>query len=155
MQRSLSIPDWVRLAEEGAAPPARILLNGSSMFPLVRYQKDYVTIVQLTDAPAAGDIVLFSQNDKYIVHRVWEVREGKILTWGDNCPGPDGWNPPEAILGKVVLIERGSRKIRPDPVKGIKWAKFWHQAGKPYRLCKRYKDGITRRIRKLCMRGTR
>ena len=155
MQRSLSIPEWHRLASEGAAPPARILLNGSSMFPLVRYQKEYVTIVQLTGMPAAGDIVLFSQNEKYIVHRVWEVREGKVLTWGDNCAGPDGWNRPEAILGKVVLVERGRRKIVPDPEKGIKWAKFWHKAGKTYRLYKRYKDGIIRRIRKLSLRGTR
>ena len=157
MQRSLSITDWHRMAAEGTAPPVRILLNGGSMYPLVRFNKDYVTIVQSQGMPEIGDIVLYSENgnEKYVVHRVWNVCEGKVLTWGDNCPRPDGWSEADAIWGKVVLIERGKRKIRPNPKKGIKWAKFWHHAGKVYRRCKTYKDGIVRRIRKLSSRGNR
>ena len=148
MNRSISIPEWHQMATMGAAPPVRIQLNGFSMYPLIRWRRDYVTIAPLKECPVIGDIVLFCEpvTARYVVHRVWEIKDGKVLTWGDNCEKPDGWMPADAIWGKVLLIERGKRKIQPDPSKGMRWAKFWHQAGKVYRLFRRYKAGIVRRI---------
>ena len=150
MNRSLSIPEWHNMALKGIAPPVRILLNGGSMFPLIRWNKDYVTIVPLKEAPDVGDIVLFTgpDNDKYVMHRVWEVKDGMVLTWGDNCPNPDGWFPLEYVWGKTILIERGQRKLKPNPRKGIKWAEFWHHARKGYLLYRRIKDGVARRIKR-------
>lgn len=149
MKRSLSVQEWYKLAAEESAPPVHITLNGYSMNPLIRGYRDYVTVVPIHGLPSEGDIVLFceSPTGRYIIHRVWSVQNGMILTWGDNCDKPDGWFLPEAILGKVDMIERGRNIIHPDPVKGIKWAKFWHKAGKVYRLCKRYKSAIARRIK--------
>ena len=72
-----------------------------------------------------------------------------FLAWGDSCEKPDGWFPIDAIWGRVVLIERGQREINPDPVKGLRWAKFWHKAGKVYRLYSGYRAAIVRRIKKL------
>ncbi len=150
MNRSFSIPEWHRTALEGSAPPVRIQLNGGSMHPLIRWNRDFVTIIPMKGLPVVGDIVLFCEpvTKRYVVHRVWQVDEEKALTWGDICARPDGWIPFEAIWGKIVLIERGKRKIKPDPRKGIIWAKFWHQGGKVYRPYKRCKAGIMRRIRK-------
>ena len=150
MNRSLSIPEWHRLAKEGTAPPVRIILNGGSMFPLIRWNRDHVTIVPLEKVPVRGDIVLITdpQMERFVMHRVWEVRDGRILTWGDNCPKPDGWLPEEAVWGKAILIERGRKKIQTDPRKGIRWARFWHHARKGYFFCQRIKDGIARRIKK-------
>ena len=156
MNISISIPEWHRMAEEGNAPPARIQLNGFSMNPLIRGYRDYVTVVHLEELPEVGDIVLFCERDtgRYVMHRVWEVNDGMVLTWGDNCSGPDTWLRPEDIWGKAVKIERGKHVITPDPIRGVRWAKFWHKAGKCYRLCRRYKNGIMRRIRKLKSGGT-
>ncbi len=149
--RSLSVQEWHRLALEGSAPPVRIRLQGNSMAPLIRRDRDYVTIVPPEGTPAAGDLVLFSDPgaDRYVVHRVWEVKDGKVLTWGDNCPKPDGWLPAPSVWGKVCLIERGGRKITPDPVKGMRWAAFWHRAGAPVRLCGRYGRALARRVKGL------
>lgn len=146
MNRSYSIPQWHRMALEGNAPPVRILLQGSSMSPLIRMKRDYVTVAAPEGIPVRGDIVLFADpgRPRYVVHRVWAVKEGKVLTWGDNCPNPDGWLPAESVWGKIVLIERGRWKIKPDPGKGIRWALFWHHAGKGYRLCQKCKRGIFR-----------
>ena len=148
--RSLSVQEWHKLAAEGNAPPVRITLSGYSMNPLIRGYRDYVTVVPINGLPSKGDIVLFREPSagRYVIHRVWSVQNGMILTWGDNCNRPDGWFLPEAILGKVDMIERGRKKIHPDPVKGIKWAKIWHKAGKGYRLYHRYKESILRRIKK-------
>lgn len=157
MNKTLSIPEWHQLAREGTKLPVRIPLAGWSMFPLVRYNKDYVTIVPLDSVPRIGDIVLYVEKngERYVMHRVWEVREQEVLTWGDNCRYPDGWCPLEAVWGKAVLIERGIRKIEPDPARGMKWARFWHKAGIIYRLYKRYRDAVIRRIKKLKVWGNK
>jgi len=135
MTKSLSIPEWHRMAKEGTAPPVRIRLNGTSMFPLVRMNKDFVTIIPLEREPVVGDIVLFNEPEtgRYVVHRVWEIRDDEIRTWGDNYYKPDAWIPKSSVWGKVSLIERGRRCIKPNPQKGIRWAKFWHKAGNIYR----------------------
>ena len=151
MNKTLSISEWHRMAMEGVAPPMRILLNGYSMEPLVRRNIDYVTIVPLKDNISVGDIVLFSDKntERFVVHRVWEVKSEKVLTWGDNCHGPDGWFPLDAIWGKVVLIEHGKRVIHPNPKKGLWWARFWHKVRPGYYSAWRIKETITRRIKKL------
>jgi len=154
MNVKLSIEQWHQMALDGTAIPVRIPLMGASMYPLVRYNRDLVTIMPIGESIQTGDIVLFKDTvrDLYVVHRVWKTEEGRILTWGDNCDAPDGWLPKEAILGKVVLIERGRREIRPDPHKGIYWAKFWHLAGKGYRFYRKYLEKLVAKIRKQ-MRG--
>ena len=151
MNKSISIPEWHRMAAEGTAPPVRIQLNGGSMHPLVRWNRDYVTIVPLQEMPVAGDIVLFCppETGKYIVHRVWEVKDGKILIWGDNCPVPDGWFLPENVWGKVTLIERGRRTIHPDPEKGLKWVRLWRKIRPAYQFKLRIKQAVARRIKRI------
>lgn len=151
MHRTLSISEWHQLAQNGNAPPVRIQLNGVSMFPLIRNQRDYVTVISLDKPLVIGDIVLLSEpgTGRYVMHRVWDLKDGSVLTWGDNCDGPDGWFPLDAIWGKVILIERGKKRITPDVSKGIRWARFWHHAGKGYRLYRRYREGLARRIKRL------
>ena len=158
MKRTFSITEWCQLAKDGTSIPMHITLKGGSMFPLIRFGRDYVTIMPNNDELHIGDIVLFSQQTLtsiYVVHRIWDLKDDMVLTWGDNTKSPDGWIPTKEILGKVVLIERGRKKIQPDPIKGMKWARFWHQAGKVYRIYKRYKDGLVRRINKVRTRGAK
>ena len=123
------------MTEQGDAPPVRILLNGNSMFPLVRRNKDYVTIIPFDREPVIGDIVLFydKKTERYVVHRVWSMGDGQIQTWGDNCERPDEWLPNDCVWGRVNLVERGRHRIIPTPQKGLHWAKFWHRAGRVYR----------------------
>ena len=131
MNKSLSIPEWHRLAADGNAPPVRIKLNGGSMNPLIRWNRDYVTVLPAGKDLNIGDIVLFYEpgTERYIIHRIWDIAEGKVQTWGDHLSKPDSWMPLEAVWGKVVLIERGRRRIIPDPKKGILWGKIWHKLG--------------------------
>jgi len=151
MNKTLSITEWHRLAMEGVAPPVRIQLNGDSMYPLIRRNLDHVTVVQLQEQPVVGDLILFvdENSGRYIVHRVWDVKAGSVLTWGDNCLEPDGWYQMHSVWGKIALIERGERKIHLNPEKGIRWAKFWHRIRPGYVIYVRIKDGINRRIKKL------
>ena len=149
--KSVSIPEWHRLAAEGKAPPVRIKLSGYSMHPYIRGYEDYVTIIPMDRDPVIGDIVMFADpaaKDRYVMHRVWDIQDGKIMTWGDNCKGPDGWLSPEDLWGRAVLIEKGNRKIEPDPQKGMRWARFWHHGRKASHFIQRIRNGIHRRIKK-------
>lgn len=131
----ITIPEWHAMAQAGHPVPMRIPIHGVSMFPLIRIDRDIVTIVPLEGKPEIGDIVLFSDpaRGRYVLHRVWKTEEERVLTWGDNCELPDRWLPWDAVWGQAVLIERGRRVIRPDPRKGLIWAKIWHVLGKGYR----------------------
>ena len=150
-KRILTIPEWHNMALQGIAPPMRIPIHGNSMFPLIRMDRDYVTIHPLNGMPEVGDIVLFDDppRGRYVLHRVWKIDNDHILTWGDNCFQPDGWLPLEAIWGKAVMIERGKRQIRPDPKKGLLLAKIWHPVGKAYRRNLPRVQKIWHRIKRL------
>ena len=151
MNISLPILEWHRMAEDGKAPPVRIPLNGWSMSPLIRRARDYVTIIPVDRKLIPGDIVLIAEPDidRYVMHRVWEIKADQVKTWGDNCERDDGWFPLDAIWGRAILIERGDRKIKTDPKKGMRWAKFWHQGRKVYHLYDKCRNGMKNRIKKM------
>ena len=157
MKKTISIPEWHQMAENGNAPPVRIQLNGNSMFPLVRMNRDYVTVVPLEGMPVVGDIVLFCEPNtcRYVAHRVWELKNDQIRTWGDQCAAPDKWMPLDAVWGKITQIERGKRTIHTDPVKGLRWAKTWHHFSGIYRFYHVYSQAIIRKAKKLLTRGKR
>lgn len=127
---SLSIPQWHTMALDGNAVPMRIPIHGGSMFPLIRRDRDFVTILPLEEDVQVGDIVLICDPamDRYVLHRVWRLEKDRALTWGDNCTRADGWQPLDSIWGKATLIERGKRTIHPDRKKGMRLARFWHAA---------------------------
>ena len=115
----ISIEEWCGLAEEGAAPPVEITLAGTSMQPLIRKDKDLITIEPVLSPEAGpltvGDIVLFRKMDgTFVVHRVYRIEGDRVTTLGDNCEKPDVPVNRAEILGKVVRIRRGNRQLDTD-----------------------------------------
>lgn len=145
---SLSVSEWHKLSLEGTMLPVRTLIRGYSMEPLIRYNRDYVTVIPLSESLAEGDIVLFSDpyQKRYVLHRVWTLENERVLTWGDNCDRPDAWMTVNDIWGKVILIERGKRKITPDAQKGLLYARLWHITGRAYRKLRGTVSHIYHRI---------
>ena len=90
--RSIGIEEWGQLSKEGIAPPVTVYLEGSSMQPLIRRGIDPVTIAPLQRPLKRGDVVLFTTNSgRFVVHRVWKLKDGAVCPLGDNCWNPDGW----------------------------------------------------------------
>lgn len=148
VNHSLSISEWHKLSLEGAMLPVRTVVGGCSMEPLIRYNRDYVTIIPRPESLAEGDIVLFSDpyQKRYVLHRVWTLENERVLTWGDNCDRPDAWMTVNDIWGKVILIERGKHKITPDAQKGLLYARLWHITGRAYRKLRGTVSHIYHRI---------
>ena len=132
--RSIPMEQWCALAREGAAPPVTICLEGDSMRPLIRRGKDPVTIVPLRRELMKGDVVLFRLGERYVVHRVWQLKDGLVRTFGDNCWNPEPWFPEEQVLGQVVRYVRGGRTHRLDTPAARAWGRMW-MAIHPIRLC--------------------
>lgn len=123
--RSISMEQWCALAREGSAPPVTICLEGDSMRPLIRRGLDPVTIVPLDQPLQKGDVVLFRLGERYIVHRVWQLAEGRVRTFGDNCWNPEPWFPASQVLGQVIRYQRGGRYHRLDTPQARAWGCFW------------------------------
>lgn len=89
----------------------RFRARGQSMQPNVKHG-DIVEI-----RPAAreelkrGDLLLTRNGEKLLLHRAvgWDPATGGIVTRGDSVLDDDG--PAEAVLGKVISIERGNKEM--------------------------------------------
>lgn len=113
----LTIAQWRELAQDGALLPVTIPLDGTSMQPLIRRNRDLVTIAPLAEGRdlLPGDIVLFEQPaGRFVCHRVRRVDGGRVQTLGDNCWNPDAWMTREQVLGLAVNVERGQRVVALD-----------------------------------------
>ena len=85
-QISLSVDEWHEIALEGTKIPVTLKLNGESMRPLIRKQRDSVTVIPVYRKLKKGDIVLFKRFDSaYVVHRVNKIDGQSVTTVGDNC----------------------------------------------------------------------
>ena len=132
--RAIPMETWCKLAREGAAPPVTICLEGDSMRPLIRRGRDPVTIIPIDRPLQKGDVVLFQLGERYIVHRVWKMEDGRVRTFGDNCWNPDPWIPDKQVLGLVVKYARNGRVHRLDTPQARAWGRAW-MAIHPIRLC--------------------
>ncbi len=111
----ISIEEWRRLTAEGGRISVHIPLNGVSMQPLVRRQRDIVTIIPATRKLIVGDIVLFQRSDgTYVVHRLQKIFGDSVQTLGDNCPFPDSPIPIYSVLGIITHVRRGKHTFCVD-----------------------------------------
>ena len=125
----LSLEKWRELGRNGVSIPMKIPLHGSSMKPLIRSDKDIVTVMPLLRDPMVGDIVLFRGNSgKIIAHRVYKILPNGIQTWGDNCPRADAPRKREDIYGLIVSVEKDGKTYQLDTDEqrayGIRWRKY-------------------------------
>ncbi len=100
----------------------RFIVSGSSMWPLIRHNRDSVLLKASIRPVRVGDIVLVcfeSPKTKYLLHRVIRICGGNMLeTAGDNCTGADGMIETRQIIGRVEIIYRGPVTI---DCNGIAW----------------------------------
>lgn len=150
VRRSLSIETWRQLALTGAALPVRITLDGESMRPLIRRGRELVTILPMMREVKIGDVVLFRNGPgRYVVHRVFRLRNGMVQTLGDHCMKPDRWMPREDVWGLVVRLDRFGRSWRLDTAAARVWGRIWmalHPLRTSVRRCGRLAGGGLRRI---------
>jgi len=76
------------------------ILNGSSMYPMVRHCKDPVLLVPAVKPLKRYDVAVYFKQDKYVVHRVLGFRQGEYIIRGDNCVAKE-YIPEDKIVAVV------------------------------------------------------
>lgn len=113
--RSLSVQEWHEFALEGAYTSVTLKLAGCSMQPLIRKNRDSVTVVPVFRELRRGDIVLFARADgSFVVHRVRRISGSTVQTVGDACVIPDGQLAAADVWGIAVRLERNGRTFNLD-----------------------------------------
>ena len=98
----------------------RLRVMGTSMVPSI-LPGDFVTIQRASPKEISrGEVVLFLRNGLLIIHRVMDQHiaaggeragEPRLITRGDRVLRNDPPVSSHELLGRVVSIERGSRKM--------------------------------------------
>ena len=111
----LSVDEWHRLALEGAQIPVNLTLSGESMRPILRKNRDTVTVIPVYRRLKRGDIVLFRRNDGMnVIHRIAKIKGETVVTLGDNCVYRDDPVNISQVWGIAVSAVRNGKKIRLD-----------------------------------------
>ncbi len=85
-------------------PVAIIIVSGRSMEPTLHVGD---IVVGVKEPFKVGDIVIWCAGPTYcVVHRVVELRDGIVVTKGDNNPAPDPPVPESLVKYRVVTIVR-------------------------------------------------
>ena len=84
---------------------------GTSMLPLLRQGKDHFTVERKgAERCKAGDVVLYRRPpDRYVLHRVVEVRPDDYVILGDNCVAKEYGIKDEDILGVMTGYVRDGK----------------------------------------------
>ena len=85
---------------------------GTSMLPLLRQGRDLFIVEKRGPGRLkAGDVVLYRRPpDKYVLHRIVEVREGEYVILGDNCVNRVFGIVDGDILGVMTGFVRNGRQ---------------------------------------------
>ena len=81
---------------------------GTSMMPLLRQHRDLFTVKRKGKKRCkAGDVVLYKRPpDRYVLHRIVEVRPDSYVILGDNCAGKEYGILDSDILGVMTSYVR-------------------------------------------------
>src|SRR5262249_5841110 len=98
---------WEELRSK--AGPFHLRMRGTSMWPAVPEGSLIAVFPCPTGELRRGDLVTFRRGGSIVTHRVVRVDErGRVRAWGDSLATPDAWLEPPDVLGRGLVLERGS-----------------------------------------------
>jgi signal peptidase I len=131
-------------------------VHGTSMQPWMR-PKDIALIRKISiENVRCGDVVLFRRENHLLVHRIVEKRgspnAAQLFSKGDAHPTSDGAVQEQELLGRVVRIYRGGRRIDLDAPRQLALGLFISQLSLHSRFwypLAKFAAMVTRPVRRL------
>jgi len=94
----------------------RLRVTGWSMLPAI-WPGDTLEVERTKrDELCAGDVVLFSRDQRLFAHRILKTSDSGIVTHGDAMPRPDPVVGENEFLGRVAGIVRNGKLIQPSKI---------------------------------------
>ena len=108
---------------------------GVSMLPLLRQGRDLFVVEKRGPGRLkAGDVVLYRRPpDKYVLHRIVEVREKDYVILGDNCVNREYGITDDDILGIMIGFVRDGKQHTVTE-RGYRLYRFLWLHGAPMRV---------------------
>lgn len=111
---------WCRLSTLGPdllarGLPVRFIARGQSMRPALR-DGDRLILDADTTTVTVGDVVALPDRPFAVCHRVIARIGEQVLVKGDAVGWPDGWYARDALLARVVGVERAGL---PQPIRSL------------------------------------
>ena len=120
---------------------------GRSMLPLLRQGKDLFTLEKKRpERCRVGDVVLYRAGEKYVLHRIVEVRENDYVILGDNCVGREFGITDDDVIGVMTGFVRAGKEHRvTDPGYRL-YTALWLRTEKPRVFLKRGRAWLRRHL---------
>lgn len=122
--------------------------RGVSMEPMLRQNRDLVTIEVPVSRLQKYDVALYKRDTSYVLHRVIDVKEGYYLIRGDNTYGIERV-PEENVIGVLTRFQRKGKQHTVSEPGYRRYARFWN-AIYPLRYglvcCYRWAARVARRL---------
>ena len=114
--KKLSIAEWISVTQnKDVTIPITLHTTSGSMIPAIRMYEDTVVVIPCAAADIrVGDIVLIRKPETsagVLLHRLYRIGNGRIITLGDNMLRPDKEENAEMLLGRAVSITGPDRNI--------------------------------------------
>lgn len=114
-----SVADWIALTQNRELRiPLTLHTTSGSMLPAIRMNVDTVVVVPCgAEDVRPGDIVLIRKPDSpagVLLHRLVRIKNGRLLTRGDNMPHSDGESDANDLLGRAVSVAGPGKSVDCD-----------------------------------------
>lgn len=118
--------DGVKI-EEKLSESGKIVssISGFSMYPLLKNQRDTVTVETISRKIKKYDVLLYRRNEKYILHRVIAVKNSGYIIRGDNCFFTETDITDGNILGIMTAFCRNGRIHSADEFSYKLYSRIW------------------------------
>lgn len=87
------------------------LTCGTSMYPMLRHQKDTIVIEPVRGRLKKYDVPLYKSHGKYILHRIVKVCEASYVLCGDNCHVKEYGITDDQIVGVLTAFYRDGQEV--------------------------------------------
>lgn len=104
----------------------QIYPRGTSMLPLLRQDRDWVTLVKPVEPPQIRDIILYRRGDgAYVLHRILKREKDGYVLCGDNQVWPEKGIQTEQIIGVVNALGINGKRYEKNSMRMQLYERIW------------------------------
>ena len=120
---------------------------GRSMLPLLRQGKDLFVLEKKGSGRCrVGDVVLYRRGEKYVLHRVVEVRENDYVILGDNCVRREYGITDDDVIAVMTGFVRSGKEHSVTDFGYRLYSALWLRTEKPRVFLKRARGWLRRHL---------
>lgn len=103
-------------------------VTGNSMYPMLRSRRDTIVVRPCAGRLGRYDVALYKRGEKYVLHRVLEVRQDDYVIRGDNCLAKEYGITDGDVLGVLTAFHRDEHPVSLESIWYKLYVRIWCRA---------------------------